>query len=148
MVSQLLSGMLSWLPFTSATKPEQVKEKKPAQYEPPEVRAKNLFKEIHQVVVTLPPEINQIIAAYAFERDPEEIDLTIMIRHGKPFVVTARSTKTVSALKLLIFQNGGPRPERQNLMVMGKLLQPGTRVLNEYNLRSGDKVFISSGTRG
>jgi Ubiquitin family len=52
----------------------------------------------------------------------------------------------VGALKQRIFEREGIPPQRQNLLVMGKLLQPDTRGLHEYSLKAGDMVYVTAGS--
>ena len=42
----------------------------------------------------------------------------------------------------------GIPPPRQNLLVLGTLLQPDTRLLSEFNLKAGDCVYVTAGKRG
>lgn len=72
----------------------------------------------------------------------------VKLLSGKSFSVTIQPTDTVAALKQRIFEREGIPPQRQNLLVMGKLLQPDTRDLKEYNLKAGDMVYVTAGVRG
>ncbi len=105
-----------------------------------------IFKQIDSLQnASLPKEICHIIAAYTVEQPKV---LGIILKNGKQFPLPFIPNETVGALKKRIFENKGPSPERQNLLVAGRLLQPDTRSIAEYALKPDDVVYISSGTRG
>lgn len=63
------------------------------------------------------------------------------------FHVVVGPLDTVAALKQRIFEREGVPPPRQNLLVSGRLLQPDTRMLSDYNLKAGDCVYVTAGKR-
>jgi ubiquitin-large subunit ribosomal protein L40e len=69
----------------------------------------------------------------------------VKLLSGKTFSVMIGPTDTVAALKQRIFEREGIPPQRQNLLVMGKQLQPDTRSLHEYNLKPGDMIYVTAG---
>ncbi len=72
----------------------------------------------------------------------------VKLLSGKSFSVKIGPTDTVAAIKQRIFEREGIPPQRQNLLVMGKLLQPDTRDLREYNdLKPGAMVYVTAGVR-
>jgi hypothetical protein len=72
----------------------------------------------------------------------------VKLLSGKSFSVMIQPIDPVAALKQRIFEKEGIPPQRQNLLVMGKLLQPDTRPLQEYSLKAGDMVYVTAGVRG
>ena len=84
--------------------------------------------------------VKQLHLAY-LERN---IDLTVHIkmRNGLFLSLKMDATQTIFALKKKIFDcEGGPRPEKQILSIFGKILQPDSRCLNEYYLKTGDVLY-------
>jgi ubiquitin-large subunit ribosomal protein L40e len=79
---------------------------------------------------------------------PQTFSLGVKLLSGKSFSVMISLSDTVGALKQRIFEREGIPPQRQNLLVAGKLLHPDSRHLSEYNLKPGDMVYVTAGVRG
>lgn len=71
--------------------------------------------------------------------------LTVKLLSARTFPVLVGPTDTVAALKQRIFEREGIPPTKQNLLVMGKQLQPDSRALAEYALAPGDTVYVTAG---
>ncbi len=74
--------------------------------------------------------------------------LGVKLLSGRTFSVMVGPTDSVAALKQRIFEREGVPPQRQNLLVGGRQLQPDTRALSEYALKPGDMVYVTAGLRG